>query len=277
MEQFGTETAAKSGAAMQREPQRGLTTTGGQATTVLKSLREVVKASNKVGRAVEVNAELETSLRQALGSRLVLEKRYNDDYSGLSSCTVKIKGECSTDMVEAVRFLNQTSGGSEVSQIVTKLYKSCAVKSEDDDEMEASLFVITEALCEYPIDVVKTVCRDWAYGKHRKEGQDVVFYPKPAEIRDICDGLMRLRRGVLQAMMCPIPIRKKEDGAATYKDIPKDRWTQETWDEYVKEAEQMVLLSGNMPHMLDHTGWKVTLAEREKGRAEALTRLMNAG
>ena len=104
-----------------------------------------------------------------------------------------------------------------------------------------------------------------------------MFYPKPAEIRDICDGLMRLRRGVLQAMMCPIPIRKKEDGAATYKDIPKDRWTQETWDEYVKEAEHMVLLSGNMPHMLDHPGWKVTLAEREKGRAEALTRLMNAG
>ncbi len=97
-----------------------------------------------------------------------------------------------------------------------------AKRKEGEFDLELSIGAITEELCEYPEDIVRTVCREWA--------RTNTFFPVLKELLDECNKLMELRKSLLSQM--------REQRVISNK--PKnEEWTPATEDEKKKVSDMV--------------------------------------
>ena len=166
--------------------------------------------------------------------------------------------------MKAIEHYTRTSRGDVTAMEVTRLRSLTAKRKEGEFDLELSIGALTEELCGYPEDVVRTVCREWA--RNNK------FFPVLKELIDACNELMILRQAVLSAFKsCNVvamierepakPARQERHG------IPKTKWDAQHWSEYVKEAQNMVKLAENSHGMIDKASWDDVVASRSEEKA----------
>lgn len=138
--------------------------------------------------AEAINKQLLASLKSDFGSQIACVATTNKDYE-VTGYQISLKTPLSEPWLKAIEYYNQPARGDLVAFEVTRLRSLTAKRKEGEFDMELSIEAITEELRDYPEDVVRTVCRDWA----RKN----VFFPVLKELIDRCESLMVLRRALL--------------------------------------------------------------------------------
>lgn len=154
----------------------------------LETLRSLAQSKPN---AETVNRQLLESLRQDLGSRLVIKERFNKDYE-LISVAASISGSVDPKWLSALEYYTAPSKGDAVAMEVTRLRTLTAKRKEGEFDLELSIGAITEELIEYPRDIVRHVCREWA--RNNK------FFPVLKELLDECKKLNAPRKALLIAM-----------------------------------------------------------------------------
>jgi hypothetical protein len=104
---------------------------------------------------------------------------------------VSLKACLSDRWIKALEHYTKPALEEKVVIEVARLRCLTAKRKEGEFDMELSLGAITEELREYPIDIVQTVCREWA--------RNNVFFPVLKELIDGCEKLLKPRNAILTA------------------------------------------------------------------------------
>lgn len=174
----------------------------------LETLRNSVQAK---ADAEKINNQLRESLRLALGSQIAFHETTNRDFE-ITNCKIVLRSPMPAECVAAIEYLNRPARSDVVAVELTRLKCLTARRKEAGIDLEASTAALTEELRNYPEDVVRTVCRNWA----RKN----VFFPVLKELIEGCESLMMLRRALLTTA--------KGNTQIEHKPSPKEEWVAPT-------------------------------------------------
>lgn len=176
----------------------------GLSSPGLAMLRSLTQAQNQMPDANKINNQLLASLKLDLGWRLVTKNRLNADYEAVST-EIKITGSVSDAWMKAIEYYTKPSSGEMVAMEVTRLRTLTAKRKEGEFDLELSIGAITEELRDFPQDIVRTTCREWA--RNNK------FFPVLKELLDECKKFMQLRQAILDQMKNQrfIEHKKKQD------------------------------------------------------------------
>ena len=135
-----------------------------------------------------------------------------------------------------------------------------AKRSEGDTDLEFSISILTDELSKYPIDVVRTVCRDWA--KTNK------WFPTLSDLIKKADDVMGLRVALLEAskMTAQLQIEKREEKKMA---IDKRDFYADPRDNPIRrELCNFLILKGEEDHFQEVRMWsnyQLELSAKAKG------------
>lgn len=155
----------------------------------LETLRNLAKTNLN---AREINWEITASLKQDFGSRLVIKELFDKGFETVIGHNILLTGASDESWIKALEYYTKPSRGDVTAMEVTRLRSLTAKRKEGEFDLELSIGALTEELCVYPEDIVRTVCRDWA--RNNK------FFPVLKELMDECEKLFDLRYSVLDVM-----------------------------------------------------------------------------
>lgn len=91
-----------------------------------------------------------------------------------------------------LRELNAPAEQQACEHILARLKVLTRERSLTQDDMVAQIAIYAEGLAQYPLDVVREACRDWA--------QNEKWFPAWSEIRERCETLVMMRRDLMRAL-----------------------------------------------------------------------------
>lgn len=87
---------------------------------------------------------------------------------------------------------------SDVTVEITRMRTLTARRAEGEIDTEMLIGAMTEELAGYPIDIVRTACREWP--------RDNKFFPTLKELRDACERNFIFRRALRNLFSSPTAI-----------------------------------------------------------------------
>lgn len=157
----------------------------------LEMLRSLVQPTGNPLDARTLNSKILASLKQDFGSHLVTKDRVNGEYEVIGT-DVTLSVAASENWIKALEYYNRPAKGEDVAMEVTRLRTLTAKRKEGEFDLELSIGALTEELCIFPSDIVRTACREWA--RNNK------FFPVLKEILDECKNLVSMRASALAQM-----------------------------------------------------------------------------
>lgn len=131
-----------------------------------------------------VRAETEASKPEARQNPIALAKCRD-----LGETATKEEIHAAQRLLEA---LDEPSGQTAAAHELARLKVLTREKTLTQDDLVAQIAIYSEELGDYPIDVVRGACRDWA--EHEK------WFPSWSELRAPCELAVRWRRDVLRVL-----------------------------------------------------------------------------
>lgn len=108
----------------------------------------------------------------------------------------------------------------------------------------------------------------WLTFRHFMENEPSRFYPSLAAMievaRSVEDALRQANHSLKK--IAPVPSAPR-----SYRDLPREKWTPDHWQDYVHEAEAIAELAKQNPVVLDAKGWEEIVAKRRQDRDAAHT------
>jgi hypothetical protein len=159
------------------------------STPGLATLRNL--ASDKAADSETIDRSLVAFLKQVCGSQIALTDKFNSEYD-IVGTDIVFAAPLSDELLTVVdRFTRPAQGGTVAAEI-TRLRTMTGRRQESGADLEMLIGAMTEELMEFPYDVVRNSCREWA----RKN----IFFPTLKEIRDECVKAARVRLALRKAL-----------------------------------------------------------------------------
>lgn len=215
-----------------------------------------------------------TLLVQHFGlSRIVKREKFNSEFDvvgyeiGFSGV-----GPGEQTALDAMIFFNKPAPTKFVAGKIAKLRAAMAHKATSNEDLTLQIEAYVEHLVEYPPDAVAFVVD--------KTIAEKKWFPLVSELRDELDKIMLFRKALLDAFMNPNPallVQEKQKQIASdprlrmhWKDLSRRDWLPQHWEEYIADAEKMVGLAKQNPHVFKEEEWSSVVARRQHEHFEFL-------
>jgi hypothetical protein len=236
-------------------------------------------AQAKTGAQV-TDDQLVESLRQAVGSRLVIKAKWRRIYDDGGVYSEALNGYDVTidrlehgeaKILEAFEFFNRPVMPDQIKTVVgmlTRMRVSLMRRNESDSDAELLIDTALTVCKAYPFDIVMNSMNGWLTGKK--------FFPLPVEMKDELDAAVMLRRSLLAGFTTArrhtlAPPRENASLPRNFEryEVSKARWSPKDWDDHVADAERMLELARQNPAMMNVQGWHDEVSHRMAQRKEA--------